>query len=159
MSEPKVKRKYNMNVQTFGKEVTIYDMPSLVGIVQPGFEMTPKEADSKFKSRIDLLQDCYEKDPIKTTEYMVRKGALLLNHAYESYRVMLLEKGMNEKDSGNVSKTLEEWKGLKDHIAAADRIIFDERPIPSCIIDFSDVGRNLTYVEELEKHLESLKKK
>jgi hypothetical protein len=157
MAEPNTERKYGLNVQTFAKVVTVYDLPFLAGIIEPGVEMTPKEADAKHKSRIDLLQDCYEKDPIKTTEYMVRKGSLLLNHAYDHYRAMILDKGMNERDPKVVGELLENWKELKDRVAASDRIIFNERPIPSCIIDLDDVGRKLTYVEELEKHLESLK--
>jgi hypothetical protein len=158
MSE-KEKRHYNMNVQTFGKLVTKYDMPFLVNIVQPGVKITPEEADSKYKSRIDLLQDCYEKDPLGTSNYMVLKGALLLSHAYDGYRMMILKKGLDEKDPKVVGGLLENWKKLKDRVAAGDRIIFDDRPIPSCIIDTSDTGRKLTYVEELEKHLKSLKKK
>jgi hypothetical protein len=159
MAAPQVKRHYIMAVQMFGKEVTIFDMPFLASIVQQGVKMTPKEADAKYKSRIDLLQDCYEKDPIKTMQYIVEKGSLMLNVAYGRYRSLVLDKGMKEKDSKVVDELLEDWKDLKNHVAAADRIIFNERPIPSCIIDTSNVKRNLTYVEELEKHLESLKKK
>jgi hypothetical protein len=127
--------------------------------MQPGIEITLQEADVKYKSRKDLLQDCHERDPKKVSDYLVRKGAILLHSAYEHYRALVLDEGMGENDPKKVSKLLKDWKGLKKHIAAAERIILDDRRIPSCIIDTKDIGKKrLTFVEELEKHLRSISK-
>ena len=159
MSEQKkTERKYDFIIDMFGKEVTKYDLPFLASIMQPGIEISPEEVDARYGSRKDLLQDCYERDPKKVSDYLVRKGAILLHSAYDHYRALVLDEGMEENDPKKVKELLKDWKVLKEHVAA-DRIILDDRRIPSCIIDTRDIGKKrLTFVEELEKHLRSISK-
>jgi hypothetical protein len=153
----KAERKYNISVKTFSNVVTIYDLPFLVSIIKPGTMITPKEADIKYKSRKDLLQDCYEKEPVKITEYMVRKGALLLHHAYDSFMAENLRKGMVESDPVVVGEMIKDWKALIELIERSNSIILKEHNPPSCLINLDDMDKErMTHLHRLEKHYESL---
>lgn len=107
----------------------------------------------------DLLQKCHEKDPIETSKYLVQKAAVILNYAYTDYGSRVLEKGLNENNPEVVANLIQDWNNLKEYVASSESIMFEDHEPPSCLVDLSKPRENPTYIQILEKHLESLKKK
>jgi len=156
MQETKNERKYSLIVQMFGDHITRFEVPALYKRLNPNSEiMSSKEAEAKFKPYKDLLQDCYEKDPLETTEFLVRRGAVLLHNAYDIYKMHILERGLEEKDPKVVGDLLKGWKKTKRGIELGCRIIFNEFEPPSCLMP----SKRVNYLQELENHLKELKEK
>lgn len=150
----------NYIAERFAGHVTKFDAVGLYKMLESDSKITPDEAENKFKPYVFLLQECFEKDPMEISKFLVRKEASSLGEIYDRCRALILDTGMNSNDPKIVGELLEDWKSLKEHVEAAHRIVFKELPIPSCIIDTSDVGKGrLTYIEKLERHLATISKK
>ena len=158
MSNDEKKPPHSFIVQGFENSVSKYDAQNLLSSLL-GTDMSLEEVELKHKPYGDLLQKCYEKDPVKTSAYLVEKASILLNHAYEHYKAKVMNKGMNESNLDTVAGLIKDWKGLKERVASSERIFFDERNPPSCIINFSKPKKErLTNLQTLEKRMQELKK-
>ncbi len=139
----------------YGPRISKYDAQSLiVSILEPGTEITVEEVEANSKPYIDVLRKSYEKDEIKTIEFLMEKDAIGLNDIYHRLIGVVLDNGMREVNPESVDKIIKSWENVNKHIKRTYGIILDEKhPLSDVITE----EKELTVVQMLRKHMKSLK--
>ena len=139
----------------YGPRISKYDAQYLIeSILESETEITIEEVEANHKPYIDVLRKSYEKDEIKTIEFLMIKDAIGLNDMYHRLRGVIIDKGMKEETPENVNKSIKGWENANKRIKITYGITLDEKHPRSDIITEE---KELTATQMLRKHIKSLK--
>jgi len=142
----------------YGKNVTKYDVPLLMNIAGQKCEKTTKQIMEEPKKDqeeyLNFLEAAYEKDKIKTVDYLLEKELMGTQDLYGRLKALIADAGMSSDNPNKVQDCIEMWENLNEKLKMRYGIKIDEFHPHSCII--TDKKR-LSVSELLTKHKEELK--